>query len=305
MIARLAISAGLALASAATAAGAEPPRVVSLDYCADQYVLALADPDQILAVSVQADDAHSALREEAAGHRQVRDAAEDVLALDPDLVVRSYGGDARARNFYARLGVPVFDLGYANDFEDIRSTIRRTADTLGHPERGEALIARMDAALDEAAHGPRLGALYLTPSGVTSGAGTMIHQILAAANLENLAARGGASGWRALPLEQLALESPQLVVTAFFDDGSAPKDSWAVSDHPVFRRLEARAGHVALDGALTACGAWFMADAALQARRQANALAGGRDEGVDRVSFPVYGPGDRPPARAARAGAIP
>jgi iron complex transport system substrate-binding protein len=100
----------------------------------------------------------------------------------------------------------------------------------------------------------------------------MVHEILSAANLANAAAVGGAVGWRALPLEQLALESPQLVVTAFFDDGSAPKDSWAVSDHPVFQRLAGRTSPVALDGALTACGAWFMADAALAARRQANAL---------------------------------
>lgn len=265
--------AALTLAGAASAqpAGAPPPRVVSLDYCADQYVLALADPEQILGVSVQADDAHSALRHRAAGHRQVRDAAEDVLALDPDLVLRSYGGGARAQAFYARLGVPVFDLGYANDFDAIRATIRRTAQALGHPARGEALIAEMDAKLEAAARGPRLNALYLTPSGVTSGAGTMVHEILSAANLSNAAAQDGAVGWRALPLEQLALESPELVVTAFFDDGSAPKDSWAVSDHPVFQRLAGRTSQVALDGALTACGAWFMADAALAARRQANA----------------------------------
>jgi iron complex transport system substrate-binding protein len=263
------IPAGAALAQPA---GTPPPRVVSLDYCADQYVLALADPEQILAVSVQADDAHSALRDRATGYRQVRDAAEDVLALNPDLVLRSYGGGARAQAFYARLGVPVFDLGYANDFDAIRATIRRTAGALGHPERGEALIAEMDAKLDAAARGPRLNALYLTPSGVTSGAGTMVHEILSAANLANAAAQDGAVGWRALPLEQLALESPQLVVTAFFDDGSAPKDSWAISDHPVFQRLAGRVSPVALDGALTACGAWFMADAALAARQQANAL---------------------------------
>lgn len=264
---------GLILAGTASAqpAGTPAPRVVSLDYCADQYVLALADPEQILGVSVQADDAHSALRHRAAGYRQVRDAAEDVLALDPDLVLRSYGGGARAQAFYARLGVPVFDLGYANDFDAIRATIRRTAQALGHPARGEALIAEMDAKLEAAARGPRLNALYLTPSGVTSGAGTMVHEILSAANLANAAAQDGAVGWRALPLEQLALERPELVVTAFFDDGSAPKDSWAVSDHPVFQRLAGRTSQVALDGALTACGAWFMADAALAARRQANA----------------------------------
>ena len=60
------------------------PRVVSLDYCADQYVLGLADPDQVLAVSDHADDRHSYLRDAAQGVPQLRDDAEDVLALRPD-----------------------------------------------------------------------------------------------------------------------------------------------------------------------------------------------------------------------------
>ena len=62
------------------------PRVVSLDYCADQYVLGLADPDHVLAVSDHADDRHSYLRAQAQGVPQIRDDAEDVDALERNLV---------------------------------------------------------------------------------------------------------------------------------------------------------------------------------------------------------------------------
>ncbi|MEZ5998409.1 MAG: hypothetical protein R3B98_06925 [Hyphomonas sp.] len=75
---------------------AEKPRVVSLDYCADQFVLGLADREQILAVSKDAEKPFSHLRDRAAGLPKVRAAAEDVVALKPDIVVRSWGGDARA-----------------------------------------------------------------------------------------------------------------------------------------------------------------------------------------------------------------
>ena len=49
-------------------AQAEPtrPTLVSLDYCADQFVLALADREQILAVSKDAERRFSHLREKAA-----------------------------------------------------------------------------------------------------------------------------------------------------------------------------------------------------------------------------------------------
>ena len=40
-------------------------RIMSLDYCADQFVLALADEKQIIGVSSEARDAHSFYRERA------------------------------------------------------------------------------------------------------------------------------------------------------------------------------------------------------------------------------------------------
>lgn len=50
---------GLAGFAAAEPAGPHPaaPTIVSLDYCADQFVLALADREQILALSKDAERA--------------------------------------------------------------------------------------------------------------------------------------------------------------------------------------------------------------------------------------------------------
>ncbi|MGJ3231264.1 MAG: ABC transporter substrate-binding protein [Oceanicaulis sp.] len=261
---------------AAPAAGADAPRVVSLDYCADQYVLALADREQILAVSTGPDDAWSAMRARAEGLPVLRDDAEAVITRRPDLIVSSYGGGPRARRFYERLGYPVHDLGYAGSFEAIRETVRAAARALGRPERGAALVVQMDAVLAEAGRGdgPRPEALYVTPGGVTAGAGTLVHEILEAAGFENVAARGGASGWRDLPLELLVLDPPELIVTGFFDMPDERIDPWSATRHPALKALLERTPTVRLDGAFLSCGAWFMADAALEARRQADALLG-------------------------------
>ena len=51
-------------------ASAEGPKAVSLDFCADQYLLALADPAQIMAVSKRATDENSYFRDKAIGHNQ-------------------------------------------------------------------------------------------------------------------------------------------------------------------------------------------------------------------------------------------
>ena len=274
--ARSAFAAGLAAAAAVAAVAAacgaaramappEPPdrmagRIVSLDYCADQFVLGLAGRSRILAVSPDAEAAFSWLRRTAAGLPAVRPRAEEVLLLKPDLVVRTYGGGPNARAFFARAGVPVLQIGYAEDLDGVRAVIRRAAGGLGVPERGEALIAGMDARLAGVrAHAAGTTALYLTSSGVTGGPGTLIHRLLAAAGLDNFQSR---PGWRPLPLERLAYETPDLVAVARFGGRTDHEDAWTPFRHPVVRR-RVRAAPVlaALDGATTSCAGWFLAEA--------------------------------------------
>ncbi|MGB0498119.1 MAG: ABC transporter substrate-binding protein, partial [Rubricella sp.] len=63
-------------------------RVVSINLCTDILVLQLADPGQIAALTFLATDPRSSiLAEEAAGFPLIRGRAEEVFALDPDLVL--------------------------------------------------------------------------------------------------------------------------------------------------------------------------------------------------------------------------
>ncbi len=231
------------------------PKVVSLDYCADQFVLAMADEDQILALSKDADKPFSHLRNKAAGHRQVRSSAEDVVALQPDLVVRSWGGDARAIGLYEQFGIGVYQIGYASDFEGAAAVTREAGAALGHSERGDALVAAMGSRADPTGR----EALYLTPSGVTAGNGTMIDAILEGAGLDNAVRE---SGWISLDLEGLVLRPPALVVSAFFGFDADASDQWSAGRHPVLRHLMDRAQVIAMDESELTCPAWFVADAA-------------------------------------------
>ncbi|MEL7231178.1 MAG: ABC transporter substrate-binding protein, partial [Pseudomonadota bacterium] len=152
--------------------GDRPLRIVSLDYCADQYVLKLADREQILAISPDADEAFSYMRDVAIGMPTVRPIAEDVLILKPDLVVRSYGGGPNAEAFFERAGIPVLQVGWASNIDSeemgsIPSLIQHMADGLGHTERGDALVAEFRNRLSALqARSSDQKALYMTPGGV-------------------------------------------------------------------------------------------------------------------------------------------
>ena len=257
-----ALVAGIAAACAAPGFPDRPDgparRIVSLDYCADQYVLGLVERGRILALSPDAGEAFSYLRAAAAGVPAVRPRAEDVLALRPDLLVRSYGGGPRAQAFFERSGVPVLQLDYASDIAAVRAGIRRAAAGLGVPARGEALIADMDARLRRArARGPRTRALYLTPAGVSAGAGTFVHHLIEAAGLGNFDDR---RGWRSMPLERLAYEAPDVYAVASFGATNL-ENAWTPFRHPVAAERVEAGPSLRIDGATTACGGWFLADA--------------------------------------------
>lgn len=234
-------------------------RIVSLDYCADQYVLKFADRERILAISPDARRKFSYMRDAAEGVPQVPSNAEDVLILKPDLVVRSYGGGPNATAFFERAGVPVLNVGWASDIPSVLEVIEEMADGLGEPERGRAVTDEMRTRLAAVATAPlSKRALYLTPGGVTTGPGSIVHEILGAAGLENFQTE---PGWRAIPLERLAYERPDLIAAAFFETRTNHVNAWSAMRHPVARAQMRDLPVVGLKGAWTACNGWPLVDA--------------------------------------------
>ena len=241
-----------------------PKRIVSLDYCADQYVLKLAAREHILALSPDAGKTFSYMREAAKGLPSVRPNAEDVILLKPDLVVRSYGGGAGAQAFFERAGIEVLNLGWAAGLEDIKSLIRHMAEGLGAIPEGEKIAEDMDKRLGAiAANIPaanaRPQALYMTPAGVTSGAGSLVHEIIETAGYDNFMQK---SGWHSLPLERLAYEKPDAVIAAFFDSQSTQTGQWSAMRHPIARAQMKEQPTRQIAGALMSRSGWWMVDAA-------------------------------------------
>jgi iron complex transport system substrate-binding protein len=234
--------------------------VLSFDQCADQYVLALSPRETIAGVSTRADDADSRLRALAGGLPRTRVDLETALAARPEVVVRFWGGDPRLLRALERRGVRVVTVDEADDFADVRANIRKVATALGQPARGEALVRDMDARLARAAgawKGERV--LYLTPSGVTTGPGTLVNAVLTWSGLTNVEQR---PGYQSVSLEGLALSPPNAVVLGFFDTFQLAGDTWGPGRHRVLKRAVQGRTLASLSGALLGCPYWGAAEAA-------------------------------------------
>jgi iron complex transport system substrate-binding protein len=256
------------------APAAEPPRrVVSLHVCADQLVLALADRNQIAAITrIARDPAWSVMAEAAREAPAIAGTAEEVVALAPDLV---FAGPLSARatvRILRSLGYRLVDLELVHDFPGIRAQVREVAAALGHPGRGERMVAEIDARLagelGEKPAGRRLAVVYQA-NGFTPGRGSLADAVLDAAGLDNLAARLGFGTLGQLPLERLVEAAPEVIVTG--SDRRAPAVGYGILSHRALRRLDPPPRFVEIPDRLWTCGAWFTADAVALLRR---AIAG-------------------------------
>ena len=144
---RAAVLIAAVLALPAAAAGSASPRVLALDQCADQYVLALSPRAAIAGLSRRALNADSYLARDARGLPRRRATSESALAARPQVVVRYWGGDERLLADLRRRGVRVVRIGDAASFAGVRANVREVAAALGQGPAGEALIAAMDREL--------------------------------------------------------------------------------------------------------------------------------------------------------------
>ena len=246
LAAAIASSGWLAIAQANAAT--PPRRIVSMNLCTDQLIVQLVARDRIAAVSFLATDKTlSASAKELRGLPQIHASAEEVLALEPDLVIAGEYGTGSAIELLRRLGQQVLTVPLASDFATLRANLRLIATATGEEARGEALIKEFDDRLAGARSTvtSRPTALSYEVQSLASGAGSLIDAALDAAGYRNLARDLNLGRTGRLALEDLITAPPDLIVLA-----NAPDDfNTVLADnlrHPAFLQLLQRRPHVHL-----------------------------------------------------------
>ena len=124
--------------------------------------------------------------------------------------------------------------------------VRAIAAVAGHPDRGAALAARIDAAARPSA-GPRMPALIWQGGGLVPGAGTLSDELLTRAGFRNMSAAYGLKQWDVLPMEYLIARPPRVLLSTGGNDDR-------LMTHPALRRLAARITVAPFPARLMNCG---------------------------------------------------
>lgn len=252
-----------ALIAPSTAAEA-PRRVVSINLCTDQLLLALADPSQIAGLGPYArDPERSFFAARAMPFPSLSGKAEDVLVRHPDLVLAGRFTRRETRDLLAAKGLTLMTLAPARSIAETEAHIRMIGDALGHPERAAAEIARIEAALARAraaAAKRPLRVLGVSRRGWISGADSLSASLLSAVGLANAARDLGIGTGGFASLEQIVAAKPDLLLmeehtTAAEDQGQA------FLLHPALMRLYPPDKRILLPERLITCGGPMLAEA--------------------------------------------
>lgn len=247
-----------------------PMRVMSMNQCADQLVLALLPPARIASVTwLSRDPSGSLMAAQAMKVGMNHGLAEEVVRQHPDLVIAGSYTTPATRALLTRIGYPMITVENTDSFEQVRTMTRQVAKAVGERERGEMLIARMDRQLADLARnpGPPIRVAAWDGAGFNASKGSLYNAVLEAAGAINVANDPPASGYGMPDTEVLLAASPTLLVkgaSTFEEPGL--RDN--VTRHPLIRRYWDGARTIMIRQAYYICGTPMVAEAAISLRRE-------------------------------------
>jgi iron complex transport system substrate-binding protein len=252
----------LALPGSTTLA-ATLPRLVSMNVCADQLLLTLADPEQILGLSRFARDGWQSQAGDISRYPVLSGGAEDVLLIRPDIVVASAFDKRSTRELLKAKGLHLVELAVPKTLDEARQQIREAGDITGHPDRAAVEIARLDAALARARRAVserHYRVLPLSRRGWVAGSDSFVGSLLGETGLRSAAGDLGFAFGGFASLEAIVNLRPDFIVVSQAGD-TARDDGQAFLLHPALERFYPPEKRIVIPERMTECGGVLLADA--------------------------------------------
>ncbi len=240
----------------------KPSRIVSTHLCTDQLLLLLSDHDRIASLSFFSHNPDMSAMSETAKNFPINHGfAEEIIALDPDLILTSTFGHSSIL-LLERLGYQVRTIPVAGSLDDITSNIRLVAEAIGESARGNAMATEFTNRINtvrqqEVKHRPLL-AIY-NQNGFTFGQDALITRLVELAGFRNLGAELGLGTAQHLPLEHLLTHQPDVLMLGDRNRYAAMANE--LPNHPSLRRKYADVPRIDMQSHLWICGTPFVADA--------------------------------------------
>jgi len=252
-------------------------RVVSMNVCTDQLLIALLPRERIASLSYIAADARtSGIAARIEGIHLNHGTAEEVIGLAPDLVVTGQYSFRPTVSLLRRVGIDVLELPMADSLIDIASNLRALGAALGVEALAAERIAQFHArlaSLSIGSSGPRPLFVNYDANGWTTGQTGLLADIVHRAGLSTPGDRYGFQGAGRMSLETLLHAQPALIDLGYpWDD--PPALASELRHHPIVRAVVASTRKVEIPDSAWLCGTPHSLDALETLRMARDGLLG-------------------------------
>ena len=235
------------------------PRVVSLNLCADAYLMAFAKPEQILGLTQQSSDPTlSAFVEEASNFPVSGGRMSNIIEQHPDIIIINNYSPPPNKALMDRLGIKIVKLDAANSYQTARTEILQLGKAIHRLEAAKAYLAQLDKELEDARHTK----LTYMPSiinyqrrGIVVGETHILDDIIQLAGAQNLGRDTGRT-IGPMSLENLIRLQPDYVLSISENDEQTLKAQDRGSEilsHPALQKMFSAERHIFIPQNLTVC----------------------------------------------------
>ena len=235
------------------------PRVVSLNLCADAYLMAFAKPEQILGLTQQSSDPTlSAFVEEASNFPVSGGRMANILEQQPDIIIINNYSPPPNKALMDRLGIKIVKLDAANSYQTARTEILQLGKAIHRLEAAKAYLAQLDKELEDTRHTK----LTYMPSvinyqrrGIVVGENHILDDIIQLAGAQNLGRDTGRT-IGPMSLENLIRLQPDYVLSISENDEQTLKAQDRGSEilsHPALQKMFSAERHIYIPQNLTVC----------------------------------------------------
>ena len=235
------------------------PRVVSLNLCADAYLMAFAKPEQILGLTRQSSDPTlSAFVEGASNFPVSGGRMSNIIEQHPDIIITNNYSPPPNKTLMDRLGIKIVKLDAANSYQTARTEILQLGKVIHRLEAAKAYLAQLDKELEDARHTE----LTYMPSiinyqrrGIVVGETHILDDIIQLAGAQNLGRDTGRT-IGPMSLENLIRLKPDYVLSISENDEltlKAQDRGSEILSHPALQKMFSAERHIYIPQNLTVC----------------------------------------------------
>jgi iron complex transport system substrate-binding protein len=231
-------------ASALALAASAAVRAASLNLCTDEYLLLLAEPEQVVSVShLSHSPLESALWQSARRAPANSGSLESVLRFRPTLVFTMGGGGRDSAALARRLGIRLVQLSFPSSVAEVERQAAHVAAALGTAARVRPFAAKLGR-LRRSAPSPH-DAAFLSGGGLSLSPDALGAEWMRLAGYRQRPLPNGR-----LTLETMATNPPKWLIRSDYRRGQYDRgQAWL--RHPLVRRLSART--IGTDGRAWTC----------------------------------------------------